>query len=447
MRSNTLLFAWLLVSLGAPALAQERLSVADAVTRALAQNPAIRSTDAAAGEAATRVTQARAGYLPRVSLIQDAQRGNQPVYAFSSLLAARQFASTDFAISALNHPDAITSYHTGLAIEQPVFDGLRTQSATRSAELGRTLAETVQAQTREDLALNVTRAYAQVLLARAEGATATAAVTAAQEDLARAEHRRDAGLVSEADVLSLQVHLARMREREIRAGSEETVARAELNQAMGEPLDREFVLEEAGPATVAPAPMPELEQEALSARPEIKAADVQRARARENERGARGALLPQVSVQGLFDLNGSGTAFGTRSSAWLFGVQARWNVFSGMADIARLRETGLAAARATADRDSAEAAVRVEVRAAVARVQSAIARQQVGQAAVAQALESQRIIRDRYQAGMAPVTDVLRAADAVLDAQQQRTSAVVDLLVANAALDRALGRVPSNPQK
>ncbi len=79
----------------------------------------------------------------------------------------------------------------------------------------------------------------------------------------------------------------------------------------------------------------------------------------------------------------------------------------------------------------------------MARVASAAARQEVGQAATAQAAESQRIIRDRYDAGLASVNDVLRAANAVLDAESQRTAALVDLLVSQAMLDRALGRAPS----
>ena len=64
----------------------------------------------------------------------------------------------------------------------------------------------------------------------------------------------------------------------------------------------------------------------------------------------------------------------------------------------------------------------------------------MGAAAVAQARESQRIIRDRYEAGLAGVSDVLRAAEALLDAELQHTSAQVDVVIEAAALDRAVGR-------
>ena len=99
-------------------------------------------------------------------------------------------------------------------------------------------------------------------------------------------------------------------------------------------------------------------------------------------------------------------------------------------------------ARARAEADDARAAVHVEVVSALRRLETARARQDAGRAAVDQARESQRIIRDRFDAGIAPVNDVLRASTAVLDADANRVAALVDTMVATAMLRRALGRTP-----
>jgi outer membrane protein TolC len=83
--------AWLVVAalgLAAPAAAQTPLTLTEAITRARAQNPDAGSAAASEREAAQRVTQARAGYLPKVDVAESWQRGNQPVFVFSSLLAA-----------------------------------------------------------------------------------------------------------------------------------------------------------------------------------------------------------------------------------------------------------------------------------------------------------------------------------------------------------------------
>jgi outer membrane protein TolC len=85
--------------------------------------------------------------------------------------------------------------------------------------------------------------------------------------------------------------------------------------------------------------------------------------------------------------------------------------------------------------------IEVEVRAAVAQLAAAEARELAGRAALAQARESQRIIRDRYESGLATVTEVLRAAQATLDAESRATAAAMDVILQTVALERALGRL------
>ena len=74
-----------------PASAQSTLSLSEAIARAKAHNPDAASAAAAEREAAERVTQARGGYFPKVDVAESWQRGNNPVFVFSSLLAQRQF--------------------------------------------------------------------------------------------------------------------------------------------------------------------------------------------------------------------------------------------------------------------------------------------------------------------------------------------------------------------
>ena len=85
-------------------------------------------------------------------------------------------------------------------------------------------------------------------------------------------------------------------------------------------------------------------------------------------------------------------------------------------------------------------AARLDVRIALARVHAARATEAVGRAAVEQARESRRIIRDRYEAGLTDVASLLRAAEAVVQADTQQTAAQVAVLTQTAALERTLGR-------
>jgi outer membrane protein TolC len=144
-------------------------------------------------------------------------------------------------------------------------------------------------------------------------------------------------------------------------------------------------------------------------------------------------------VQGGWEFNGA--TLGSQQSSWVIGAEVRVNVFRGFADTARIAEASHAHVRATAERERVERHIEVDVRAALAQLAAARAREETGRAALAQASESQRIIRDRYESGLATVTDVLRAAEATLDAESRATTAEMDVILQTVALDRALGRL------
>jgi outer membrane protein TolC len=432
---SLLVVAGLVVS---PARAQTRLTLADAMARARAESPAARAAASAAREAAWRVPQARAGYLPRVDLLETWQRGNHPVFVFSSRLAQRRFGLADFAVDALNRPDPVDNLRTALTVEQTIWDGGLTRLEVERARLGREAAAAGRDRAGQDLALAAAEAYTRVLAADAALGAARAAVEAAEADLARARHRRDAGLATEADVLAVEVHLAEMREGAIRAQADAEIARASLNAAIGAPLDAAFELDAAVPPET-PLDLLALESEAIQARPEARQAALGVSLAANARRAARAAFLPQVGVQGVWEANGATP--GGQVASWALGAQVRLNLFRGLADQARLAEAAEAEVREVAERERLEAAIRVEVRAAAARLQAARARAEVARTALAQARESQRIIRDRYESGLSTVTDLLRAAQAVLQAQALAERARVDVILQNVAVDRAVGRL------
>jgi outer membrane protein len=425
------------------AAGQESLTLDRAVSGGLARNASLRASRAGADEAAARVTEARSGLFPRLSVTESWQRGNQPVFVFSSLLSARQFAAKNFAIDALNHPDPIGFFRTSLGVDQLLFDGGRQRAAATAASLRRDIANASTDEAAAAVVVATTQTFARLVAAQAARRAADAALTAVREDLARTERRRDAGMANDADVLSLVVHVADLRQRAIQADGDAGIAAAELNRLMGDPVDHEVMAVEppispselAGERDVAG-----LLAEADAARPELKRAAASARSAEAAQRQARATLIPQVAAQAVFDL--SGTSFADRASSWIVGGELRWTFSAGGAELASVKGAAAEAARTRAEADDVRAAVHVDVVSAWRRVESARARETVARAAVDQARESQRILRDRFAAGIAPVNDVLRASASVLEAEASRIAALTDAIVANAMLRRALGRTP-----
>lgn len=433
----------LVVSLlvAATASAQSVLTLDDATAQAVGGNRALEATRSGAREAASRAEEARSAFYPRVTAIESWQRGNNPVFVFSSLLSARQFGAGNFAIDALNHPDATGFFHGAIGVEQMLYDGGRTGGGVDLATHARKLAEAGRDEQALGLTVDVARAYGRVLRGDAEAKAAAAAVAAAQEDVTRAERRRDAGTVTDADVLSITVHLAAMRQRAIQARGEAAIARAELNRLRGVAIDADFAVQEPAPPTAAALPgWTELVAEAEAGRPELQRGAAAVGMAEAGRRQAKAAWWPQVAAQAAYQYDG--ISFSERASAWTVGGEVRWSFATGGAAKASVRAATEAEQRARLAQEDARATVQVDLRAALSRLESATAREDVARATVAQARESQRIVRNRYDAGMAGVSDVLGAATAALDAETSRLAALVDRIEAHAALNRALGRRP-----
>lgn len=418
--------------------AQTRLTVDAAVARATSANPAVRVSATAEREAQARLSQARAGRLPTADFTETLQRGNQPVFVFSSLLAQRQFAASNFAIDALNHPAALTNYRSAVTVDAPLYDPA-TRAVVRGAALGLDVAGVQRDAVERDLAASVVAAYGAVVNAVATGRVVASSLASAKADLALAEQRRDHGVATEADVLQMRLHVAATRERQIRAAADEAVARARLNQWLGADLDEVFIVDEPVDAVASTSsPLAQLETSAVSARAEVRLATLNQALADSTLQAARAAFLPKVSAMAAWE--GNGGQWNVRASGWTVGAVARVNLFRGFADSARLAEARALQERRRIEREHIETAVRVDVREAQARLDAARAMADVAEAAVAQAVESHRIVRDRYEGGLVDITALLRAAEGVQAAETRRVAARVETLVAAAAWRRAIGK-------
>lgn len=431
----TLLIA--VAALAVPALAQEPLALRDAVQRALTGHPSLAAAAARIAAAGARRDQARSGYLPRLQYQESYQRGNNPVYVFGALLTQRRFTEANFAIQSLNRPDALNNFQSQLMAEQTLWDFGATRRGIRAAEIGRQLSEQDRRGLELQVLTGVARAYHGVTLAAEALKVAEEAKKSAEADLKRAEALRDAGLATDADVLSVKVHLASVEEQRIRRQYDHDVARAALNESLGLPLDTAHAL--TTPLTPAlPASGEGLERRAREDRPEVRAARLGGEMAEAQAALARAQLLPRIVTRGVLEANRQ--TFATRGGGnWMFMTSLQWNLFDGNRAKAQAAEAREMAASARAQQKQMENAVALEVRKAQADAQAATERIAASEAAIAQAEETLRILRNRYSAGLATITDLLRAETALLETKTRKLAAVYDQRMAAIQVERAAG--------
>ncbi len=432
---------WLVALQIGPLWCQDELSVHQAVGLGLRQNESIAAAAAGVQAAESQMVQARSSRLPKIDYSESFIRSDNPVFVFSSLLTQHQFGEQNFSLGPLNRPDALNNFQSLISLAQPVFDAGQSRRAIRAAAFRRDLSEEEKRRAGMELIAVIVRAYYSSVLAEESLRTARQAVRSTEADLRRAESIRAAGMSTDADLLSIRVHLAAVNEHRIRRSADLDVARAALNDALGVPLDSPHKLtSDLEPANVPELALKEWERSSSEARPEMRQSRLASNLAEVQVDAARSARLPRVDMRAAFEADRQ--TFATRGGAnWTVGATLTWNLFNGFSDRERISESGYLLERARAEQRRANSAVRLQVRRAYADVRAAGQRIEAARASVAEAEESLRITQNRYESGMSNVTDLLRTETSVLESRTRYLAAIHDQRIAAVQLELAAGRL------
>ena len=418
-------------------VAQDPLTLRQAIEQALGHSPEAAVARADGQEARAAATQVRTQLLPQLNFTEDISRGDDPVYAFGTRLRQRQFTQADFALNALNRPQPIGNFSTRLAGSWTAFESFKTQREIHRADLFKESATSSAKAVDQQIVLRVVGAYQSVLyaqreidVARHEQETAAALLTSVEEHV-------NAGLAVESDRMSAQVNVAARKEELIAARGDLELAWAELREAMGTP---DLQASELKPIEAHLFPQQPLEQEMVTAaktRPDLMSmGQAQSAQASALD-AARSDFGPRVSAYGNWEEDR--TSFtGSGGNNWVAGVQISVDILP-VGKRAQLARESAAKQRIDAQLAASNQHVRLEVSKAHIHRQTAALSLETAHAALDQAAESLRILKNRYSAGLATITDLLRAEDAERQSQSSYWHAVYGNALAYAELLYATG--------
>jgi outer membrane protein len=447
MRFGPFNFFMILLALTVPTLsvcAQEAakdspLTLEQAVQSALQQNPAFRTSQDDADAARARLKEVQSAWYPGFDFHQDFTRGNNPVYVFGTKLTQRQFTAADFALNELNTPTPFDNFQTRFDGHWRLFDSGQTLYQQRAAKKLVTTADFQTEQARQDLIVEVVRAYYGIRVLQENEKAAEGAVKTAEASAQRMETMRTAGTVVDSDFLSAKVFVAQMKDRQIRAQNDLTMAEMQLARLMGisveQQLDLAGSLNEPQTSTKT---LPEWTQTALTERPALRAAQLQEAATDDERKAAKAEFGPKIALFGSTERDAM-TLAGPSGTNWTAGARLDFNLFAGGAEKARLAEAAANANKARHTVQWFRSGVTLEVRKAFLDAQAAAQRAAAARDAADQAKESLRIVQNRYEAGLTTITELLRAQTAQLDARTLYLNALQDWQVAQAQLERAAG--------
>jgi len=246
-----------------------------------------------------------------------------------------------------------------------------------------------------------------------------------------------AGLAVESDRMSAEVNVAARKQGLIAAEGDVDLAWTQLAAAMGEP---EFKASTLRPIEQKSFPESDLEQELQTAtknRPDLAGLGEAVSAQADAESAARLSFGPRISAYGNWE-DDRQTLGGAGGNNWVAGVQIGVDIlpFSKRAQLAKEKA---AKARVDAQLSAYRQRVRLQVSQARIQRQTAELSLETAHAAIDQATESLRILKNRYGAGLATITDLLRAEDAEREAQANYWHAVYGNTLAYAQLLFATG--------
>jgi outer membrane protein TolC len=409
-----------------------KLTILDAIRRALDQNLGVLTAEQDLGRAQGARGRLLSELLPNVNgrISETRQKINLQAFGFGGA-GGPSFPGIPTIVGPFNVFDA-RIYLSQAVVDLGALNDTRAQAHTVAAAR-------LTYQSARDFVIHV----AGTLYIQALAASARAESARAQEESARAIHTqaidlKSGGLIAGIDVLRAEVQLNTEMQRSTASANDFEKAKLQLARAIGLPLGQNFTLDPVLPDV--PGTDITLEQaveRAYANRPDYRAA-LERIRSAEAARRAIvGEALPSVNVNADYGAIGL-TARDAEPTFTLIG-SVNVPIFQGGKTRGRLIEADADIRKRRAELEDLKASIYYDIRSAFLDLQAT--NQQLQVATKARDLAAQQLTqsRDRFAAGVASNIEVVQAQEAVALSNEQYITAKYGYDLAKGALIRGVG--------
>jgi outer membrane protein TolC len=411
-----------------------RLTMAEAVERALHSSERLAGARSALQGAGAAVGEAMSGGLPVISADGTVARSR------------RELTDADFAAAALggSEPDRYsTAWGAGVQVSQPLFMGGGVRNSVLAARARRDAAGQDLRTARQAVVYLTSRAYLDAVMAREVLMLRQSSLALARRHSDDTAMRFKAGTATKFDMLRARVAVRNQEAEVLLAENDASLTMTRLLREMGAGQEERVEL-------TTPLGRPEPAQDtvgalrsALEHRPELAAAAMTVEAGKRTVAGARSGYLPRV--HGLARWGGTATEDPFENDHFneggSLGLSLQWNLFDGA-----LTRSRVASARARLDMAAwAEQGLRrdieLEVRQALLSMESARRYIESQGASLEESAEAFSLAEIRFKAGAGTELEVQDARTALELANLNFTRALYRYAVARLDLDRATGKV------
>ncbi len=429
MRSRLCLTAVLFTMLGVVAAAQqppEILTLDDCIRLAGAAPSTITLAQQETEIARRGVTSARAGFLPQAHLANNFTY-NSPLlhdrsqFSFVALNGIREYS---FAFTAVQQFDTSGKLRAGMALAR----------ANQEAAAGKL------ALARRELKRTVTAAYYRLLLTRHVAKVVETTLREGEEFEHRTKLLFENGEAARADLVQASTQVAFLRQSLQEAQLAARLANQDLASFWTRDVDKRLNVEDV--LNIKPAPPGEEASpqpgEPFLRRLEFNLLDAQRRMLEAEARGAKSAMLPQLSAVFQYGIDSNAVLIHDRGYAAFVSLDIP--IFDWLKAHNDSKQFRLRARQITTNRAITERAFSREYANALARVKDMYRQIEITSSQVELAKENLRLSRIRYEGGEGSMLAVVTAQNRQAQAQTNYYTAVASYLNARVDLEVAAGR-------
>jgi len=430
---------------GSAAWAQEgpvKLSLADAVERALEVDEDYLGAREDVAKATARITETKSALYPRVTLDASATK----IFGLPTLLLERDTFGPGFPPEDIEFAAGYgENVNVGVTATQPLYQGGRAWTAYRVSKSYYTLANEQLRQKRTDTVYNAVKAYYDAVLADEAVGVADTGVAVAQSHVQATEDRYDAGLVSEYDVLRARVELTNLETAQREAEDGRKASARYLLTILNLAPDADIALTDRLAFELEVYDLDESLAAAGEKRPELAQLEMTRRLAEDNVKIARAGDNPEVYFMASFSEYSNELANFNFRDDWydqtVLNLSVSWPIFDGFATRGRVRQARADLYKAELSQARLSEGIDAEVRGAYDAVRTAEATVRSQRENVTLAERGLEIAQARYDAGLMSNLEVLDAQGALTQARLGYYRSLHGYALAKLNMSRARGEM------
>ncbi len=413
--------------------AQEKLTLEESIKIALEQSPTVLKARAEIEAAEGVEGQARAGFLPQISL-------NAGIGKYYSKPVALQ---TNIGLFEAGIDEQADMTSCSASLTQAIFTAGKLSSSLGMASKGLEIAREELKRITQEVKFNVISAYYGILKAKKFVELSGQSVEMARGHLGRINALMAVGMSTRADLLRGEVQLANAEVGLTKAKQALEIAKNHFNNSLGRDLSASVELTEIEYET---EEIPVYDYDGLlkiayETRPDWRQYILSK-RISEDEVGlAYSGLWPMLSLVGNYDVGSTKyPSYQSDTETWTALLSASWNIFDGTATWNKIKESKAKLEANKASESDVKKAIALEVKDANFALRSAKENLAGTQKALDLAEENFKIADLRYKSGVGTNLEVIDAQVAVTQARIEYLQAQHDLQIAKSRINKVIGR-------